>query len=83
MTPPPTLHSDLSRVKIHKVELLTTATGGATTKITYAPWYGKISAEGFSFWAAHETQAISILLHGDYTSKVKEGDILRMCFYQN
>jgi len=83
MTPPPTLHSDLSRVRIQRVELLTNSTGGVMTKITYSPCYGKISSGAFSFWTTNETQAISILLHGNHSSKVKEGDILRTCFYPN
>ncbi|MGE3408257.1 MAG: hypothetical protein AB7I37_15675 [Pirellulales bacterium] len=83
MTPPPTLYSDAIRIKIQSVELLEGPSGIATTKITYSPWYGKINSESLKFKKDHETQAISFLLDGDHTAKVKEGDILRTCFYPN
>lgn len=83
MTPPPTLYSDSIRLKIQKVELLRGPSDAEVTKITYSPWYGKISAESDKFRKAHETQSVSFLLAGDHTSKVKEGDLLRTCFYPN
>lgn len=82
MSPPPTLHSDLASIRITSVELLGERTA-LTTKITYAPHYGKIDSESLKFKNRHETQSVSILLNGDHTKKVKEGDILRTCFYPN
>ena len=83
MTPPPTPYSDLIRLKIQKVELLKGPEDAVVTKITYSPWYGKITAESDKFRKAHETQSVSFLLVGDHTAKVKEGDLLRTCFYPN
>ena len=82
MTPTPTLHSDGLVIRITSVELLG-AGDKATTKITYAPHYGKISSDSLKFRTKHETQSISFLINGDHTTKVKEGDILRSCFYPN
>lgn len=83
MTPAPTLHSDSFRIKIEKVELVKDAKNNIFTKITYRPWYGKISAKSFEFRKKHETQLISFLARGDCTGKVKKDEILRMCFYPN
>lgn len=83
MTPPPTLYSDLIRIKIQKVEMLKGPEGRMYTKITYSPGPGKTDVESDKFRKEHETQTISFLLLGDHTAKVKEGDILRTCFYPN
>lgn len=83
MTPPPTLHSTSIRFRIDKVELLKGPGGGEATKITYSPSYGKITAESETFRKAHETQSVSLLVDGDQTAKVREGDLLRSCFYPN
>lgn len=83
MTPPPTLYSDSIRLKIQEVELIQGPNDAVVTKITYSPWYGKITAESDKFRKAHETQCVSFLLAGDHTAKVKEGDLLRTCFYPN
>ena len=82
MSPLPTLHSDSTTIRIMRVELLG-AGDKATTKITYAPHYGKIDSDSLQFRTRHETQSVSFLLNGDHTKKVKEGDLLRTCFYAN
>jgi hypothetical protein len=83
MTPSPTLYSNSLRIKLQKVELLQGPNESVTTKITYSPWYGKIESESHKFVTAHEPQTVTLLLGGDHTAKVKEGDILRTCFYPN
>lgn len=83
ISPAPVLHSDLTRIRIENVEIVSDPKGTVLTKITYKPWYGKISSESYEFRKKHETQLISFVLSGDNTSKVKTGDILRMCFYPN
>lgn len=79
MTPSPTLSGGFV-IRIKSVELLG-AGDKATTKITCAPHYGKISSDSLTFRTKHETQSISFLMNGDHTTKVKEGDLLRSCFY--
>ena len=83
MSPAPVLHSDLMRIKIEKIEKVNDSRGRNFTKISYKPCYGKIDSKSYEFRKKHETQSISLLFKGDYTSKVKKGDILRMCFYPN
>ena len=83
MSPAPVLHSDLTRIRIENVETVSDSKDRVFTKLTYKPCYGKIESKSYEFRKKHETQSISLLLLGDYTSKVKQGDILRMCFYPN
>lgn len=83
MSPAPVLHSDLARIRIENVEKMKGPKDTVCTKLTYKPWYGKISSQSQKFRETHETQTVSILLNGDHTSKVKKGDILRSCYYSN
>ena len=83
MSPAPTLHSDIPRIRIVKVELVKGPSDKLFTKITYTPHYGKISSDSEEFRKENETQSISILAPGDYTDKIQEGMILRMCYYPN
>jgi len=82
MSPPPVLDSEGNVLKVVKVELIGEA-GKESTKVTFSSWYGKIDTKSLRYRQEHETQLISILIPGDQTSKVKEGDLLRYCFYPN
>lgn len=83
MSPAPVLHSDLHRILVENVEKLQGPSNKVFTKITYKPLYGKIETKSHEFRKQHETQSITILLLGDHVSKLKTGDILRMCYYPN